>query len=53
MDFVLCFAVDLLFICFPFLVLLRERISFLVHVCSTSSGKEVHNSLCQAVALLC
>ena len=30
-----------------------QRISVLVHVCSTSLGKEVRGSLCQGVALLC
>ena len=30
-----------------------QRVSILVHVCSTSFGKEVHGSLCQGIALLC
>ena len=30
-----------------------QRVSVLVHVCSTSPGKEVRGSLCQGVAMLC
>ena len=30
-----------------------QRVSVLVHVCSTSPSKEVRGSLCQGVALLC
>ena len=30
-----------------------QRVLVPVHVCSTSSGKEVRGSLCQGVALLC
>ena len=30
-----------------------QRVLVLVHVCSTSPGKEVRGSLCQGVALLC
>ena len=48
-----CIEDHLLFICIIVSSCSRQRVSVIVHVCSTSPGKEVHGYLCQGVALLC